>query len=142
MFLFSAICYNIVMLSKKYKQQIIFLLLAALWGYLIFYLSDIPDLATNLPPKYDFILRKLAHSFVFLVLTYLVAASLDRSERHYLLFVIVAAITYALIDEIHQTFVSGRVGSGRDILIDSIGVYFGVWLYKIRPPKKLFKFIK
>ena len=130
------------MISTKQKKQLLFLLLAALWGYLIFYLSDTPDLATTLPYKYDFILRKLAHVFVFLVLTYLVAASLDSQQRHYLLFVIIAAIVYAFVDELHQTFVQGRVGSGRDILVDSVGVYLGVWLYKIRPPDKLFKFMK
>lgn len=130
------------MLSVKQKRQLLFLLLAALWGYLIFYLSGTPDLASGLPYKYDFVLRKLAHIFVFFVLTYLVAASLDSQARNYLLFVIVAAIVYALVDEIHQSYVAGRVGSGRDILVDSIGVYFGIWLYKVKPPGKLFKFNK
>lgn len=130
------------MISRKQKRQLLFLLLAALWGYLIFYLSGTPDLATDLPRNYDFILRKLAHIFVFLVLTYLVASSLDSQQRYYLLFVIIAAIAYAFTDELHQTFVHGRVGSGRDILVDSIGVYFGIWLYKVYPPGKLFKFKK
>ncbi|MBT4516702.1 MAG: VanZ family protein [Candidatus Komeilibacteria bacterium] len=130
------------MISVKQKKQLLFLLLAALWGYLIFYLSDTPELATDLPYKYDFILRKLAHIFVFMVLTYLIASSMDSQQRHYLLFVIVAAIVYAFVDELHQVFVQGRVGSGQDILVDSIGVYLGVWLYKMRPPKKLLKFIK
>jgi len=130
------------MLSIKQKRQLLFLLLAALWGYLIYFLSNTPDLATDLPYKYDFILRKIAHIFVFLVLTYLVASSLDSQQRHYLLFVIIAAIVYAFTDELHQTFVQGRVGSGRDILVDSIGVYFGIWFYKIYPPDKLFKFLK
>lgn len=129
-------------MNTKQKKQLLFLCLAALWGYLIFYLSDIPDLATDLPYKYDFILRKLAHIFVFGVLTYLVASSLASQQRHYLLFVIIAVIVYALVDEVHQSFIQGRVGSGRDILVDSIGVYLGMWLYKVRPPDKLFKFIK
>jgi len=130
------------MLSDKQKQQLLFLFLAALWGYLIYYLSDTPDLASNLPHKYDFILRKLAHIFVFFTLTYLVASSLDSQAKPYLLFVIIAAIVYAFVDELHQTFVSGRVGSGRDILVDAIGVYFGVWFYKVKPPNKLFKILK
>ena len=80
--------------------------------------------------------------FVFMVLTYLIASSMDSKQRHYLLFVIVAAIVYAFVDELHQSYVQGRVGSGKDILVDSVGVYIGVWLYKVRPPNKLFKFIK
>jgi len=130
------------MLSTKQKKQFLFLLLAALWGYFIFYLSNTPDLASDLPYQYDFILRKLAHIFVFFVLTYLVASSLDSQTRPYLLFVIIAAIVYALVDEVHQTFVQGRVGSSHDILVDAVGVYLGIWLYKMRPPNRLFKYIK
>jgi len=130
------------MISNKQKNQLLFLLLAALWGYLIFYLSATPDLSSGLPYKYDFVLRKLAHIFVFTILTYLVASSMDSQHRAYLLFVIIAAIVYAFVDELHQTFVPGRVGSGRDILVDSIGVYLGIWLYKVRPPYKFFKSIK
>jgi VanZ family protein len=130
------------MISRKQKKQLLFLLLAALWGYFIFYLSDTPDLASNLPYSYDFMLRKLAHAFVFMVLTYLVASSLDNKQRHYLLFVIIAVISYAFIDELHQTFVQGRVGSPRDVLVDSVGVFLGIWLYKVRPPDKLSKFFK
>jgi len=129
-------------INKKQKKQLLFLLLAALWGYFIFYLSDTPDLASNLPYRYDFILRKLAHVFVFMVLTYLVAASLDSKQRHYLLFVIIVAIAYAFIDELHQTFVQGRVGSSRDVLVDSVGVFLGVLLYKTKSPDKLLKFFK
>ena len=130
------------MLSSKQKKQLLFLLLAALWGYLIFYLSNTPDLASSLPRQYDFVLRKLAHIFVFAVLTYLVAASLDSQKRHYLLFVIIAALVYALVDEVHQSFIQGRVGSGRDILVDSVGVYLGIWFYKVHSPHKFLKFIK
>lgn len=130
------------MLSIKQKRQLLFLVLAALWGYLIFYLSDTPDLASGLPSQYDFVFRKLAHIFVFMVLTYLVAASFESQQRPYLLFVIVAALVYALVDEVHQSFVAGRVGSGRDILVDSVGVYLGIWIYKWRSPDKLFRFKK
>lgn len=117
-----------------------FLLLAALWGGFIFYLSAQPDLKSGFPPSYDFILRKLAHMFVFGILTYLIAGSLEKDQRPYLLFVVVAALTYALIDELHQSFVPGRYGSPKDILIDSVGVYFGVWAYKHLPPHKIFYF--
>lgn len=126
------------MISKKHKRQLVFLILAALWGMLIFYLSAQPDLTSGFPPSYDFVLRKLAHIFVFGVLTYLIAASLERDQRPYLLFVIITALVYALIDELHQSFIPGRYGTPRDILIDSIGVYFGVWFYKYLPPHKIF----
>jgi|GEM_PF-611575 len=126
-------------LSTKQKQQLFFLLLAALWGVLIFYLSSVPDLKSGFPHSYDFVLRKFAHMFVFFVLTYFIASSFDSHKRGYLLLAIIAAVTYAMIDEFHQTFVSGRYGAPNDIFIDSIGVYFAIWFYKVRPPAKLFK---
>lgn len=129
------------MFKRRQFVQLAFLLTAALWGWFIFYLSSIPDLSSGLPSTYDFVLRKGAHMFVFLVLTYLIASSFDRKERYYLLFVIVAGVAYAMIDELHQTFVVNRYGSPKDIMIDSIGVYFGIWFYKVFPPDKMLKFL-
>jgi VanZ family protein len=38
------------------------------------------------------------------------------------------AIAYAISDELHQTFVDGRVGTWRDVLIDSAGALTATWL--------------
>lgn len=35
-------------------------------------------------------------------------------------------VGFACLDEYHQTFVSGRVGSSHDVLIDSIGILIGI----------------
>jgi VanZ family protein len=37
----------------------------------------------------------------------------------------------AMLDEYHQTFVYGRSGSPRDVLIDSIGILIGVIVTRI-----------
>ena len=42
------------MISKDNKKQLIYLILAILWGYLIFYLSSIPNLASGFSFYYDF----------------------------------------------------------------------------------------
>jgi hypothetical protein len=39
-------------------------------------------------------------------------------------------IAYAASDEVHQHFVTGRVGSPLDVLIDAVGVAIGVALYR------------
>jgi VanZ family protein len=44
-------------------------------------------------------------------------------------FSILFAGLYAVTDEIHQTFVSGRSAEVRDVLIDTIGASIGVVLY-------------
>lgn len=120
------------------QQRFVYLLAATIWGAFIFYLSSIPDLASGLPTIQDLILRKAAHIFVFATLVYLLAKSLNSTQRHYLLFVIIAGITYALIDEIHQLGVPGRAGQATDILIDTLGVFIGTAVF-IQRQKGLFE---
>ena len=59
--------------------------------------------------------------------------------KFYLYFVILVGIAYAFIDELHQSIVLNRYGSAKDILIDSIGVYLAIWVYKCRVVERLFK---
>jgi VanZ family protein len=100
----------------------------------IFALSAIPSLASPFEPVYDFILRKLAHLAVYSVLTvFLFRASrlhVARPTHAWLLALLIAAL-YASSDEWHQTFVPGREGTVRDILIDSTGIV-GVWVLASR----------
>lgn len=124
---------------KKQSKQLIYLLLAALWGYLIFYLSSIPNLNSGLPNVYDLVLRKAAHIGVFTMLTYFIIKSLDNYKKSYLVFIIFVVLTYALVDEIHQTTVVSRSGSAKDIVIDSIGIYVGLWLYRDQVFEKIFR---
>ncbi len=118
------------MISKDNKKQLIYLILAILWGYLIFYLSSIPNLASGFSFYYDFILRKIAHIFVFFVLTYLVSKAINSTQKLHLSFVIITVIYYAFIDEIHQANIITRQGNYTDILIDSLGVFLGILLFE------------
>ncbi len=117
------------------QTRLLYLLATLLWAGLIFWLSSIPDLKSGLDSSQDLVLRKIAHVFVFFMFTYLLAHSLNRTQRHYLLFVAASAILYAFIDELHQLNVPGRLGSPKDILIDSIGVFLALFIY-IRNKKK------
>jgi VanZ family protein len=91
-----------------------------LWAALIFALSSIPDLGTGLG-DWDVVLRKLAHIAEYAVLGAL-AFRAARSVSAALLL----GSAYAVTDELHQTFVSGRHGSPVDWLIDTAGVVVGV----------------
>lgn len=119
------------------QTRLLYLLATILWAGLIFYLSSIPDLRSGLPTLQDLILRKLAHVFVFFIFTYLLAHSLNSTQRPYLLFVIMAAVLYAFIDEFHQLNVVGRQGSSTDILVDSVGIFLAIVIY-IQTRKGLF----
>ena len=108
------------------------IILVLVWMGIIFILSSIPSLKSSLPSVFDLVARKLAHIFVYFVLTSLSWYALDstpmwRGAKLRTAFII--AFFYAISDEYHQTFVFGRNGSPVDILVDSIGISFSLaWL--------------
>ena len=91
-----------------------------LWAGLIFALSSIPDLGTGLG-TWDTVFRKLAHAAEYAILGTLLYRAVRNAPAAVLL-----ASAYALTDEVHQTFVSGRHGSPLDWAIDSAGALLGV----------------
>ena len=93
-----------------------------LWAGLIFALSSIPDLGTGLG-NWDLVLRKLAHVAEYGVLGALALRALSSAPAAVLL-----ASAYAVTDEVHQAFVSGRHGSPLDWLVDTAGALLGVAL--------------
>jgi len=107
-------------------------LLVFIWAGVIFFLSHQPDLKSNLPSEYDFILRKLAHISEYAILTFLLIRALSRyqlSPKKIFIFSIFLSILYAFSDEYHQSFIYERTGAFRDVAIDSIGIFL-VWLKK------------
>lgn len=110
-------------------KKIIFWFPVIVWMGVIFYLSDQPDLKSSFPGGIDFILRKMAHITEFAVLTFLVWHALAESvspeskkSRKLIVIASLFAFFYAISDEYHQTFIFGRVGSPKDVAIDSIGI--------------------
>ena len=95
-----------------------------LWAAVIFAFSSVPDLGTGLG-TWDLVLRKLAHAAEFALLGALLMRAL-RDE----LPAVALGVAYAASDELHQHFVTGRVGSPRDVLIDTVGVTVGVLLWR------------
>lgn len=100
-----------------------------LWCSLIFYLSSIPDLKTNLG-IWDFILRKCAHMFEYAILFILNQRALKKTFSEWSVGKIILAafcfsVLYAVSDEFHQSFVPSRGPSVRDVLIDTTGILGG-----------------
>ena len=94
------------------------------WAALIFAFSAVPDLGTGLG-GWDLALRKLAHVTEYAVLGALLVRATGRGWLAFTL-----GTLYAASDEIHQTFVPGRMGSPVDVAIDAIGVACGVVLWQ------------
>ncbi len=85
---------------------------------LIFALSAQPDLNSGLG-SWDTVLRKLAHMGEFGLLWLLWWRALGHGHP---LPSVLITLAYAASDELHQTFVDGRVGSPVDVAIDAAGV--------------------
>lgn len=96
-------------------QTVIRWLPAVAVAALIFWLSSIPDLHVTHGWQ-EFVLRKGAH----LVVYGLLALACLRGGRD-LLLAFGLTVAYAVTDEFHQSFVPGRVGAPRDVLIDAAG---------------------
>lgn len=77
------------------------------------------------------IIRKLAHLTEYFILGLLMINCLKdyKINKIYILSVVFSFI-YAITDELHQTFISGRSGEIRDVVIDTIGALIGILIYK------------
>ena len=95
------------------------------WAAVIFAFSSVPDLGTGLG-GWDLLVRKIAHAVEFGVLG---ALFLRATGRPGLAFVL--GTLYAVSDEVHQSFVPGRMGSAVDVAIDMIGVLAGIVVWQL-----------
>lgn len=111
-----------------------------LWAGLIFYFSSVPNLKSDFPGAWDFILRKAAHIFEFGILAVLVLRiGLRRENSRNKKFAYITALAFSLLyaigDEYHQSFIAGREMALRDVLIDSLGIVGGSGIYlTVRKP--------
>lgn len=89
-------------------------------------------------------LRKCAHASVYFFLAILLLHASQMSHfkfrKNYftiILLTLLICFFYAVTDEYHQTFVTGRTGQFSDVLIDTIGAFVGITFYSaIRYLKK------
>jgi VanZ family protein len=94
------------------------------WAALIFALSSVPDLGTGLG-GWDLVLRKIAHAAEFAVLGALLVRATGRAGTAFAI-----GALYAVSDELHQSFVPGRLGSPVDVAIDVVGVAAGILVWQ------------
>lgn len=79
----------------------------------------------------SFYIRKIAHITEYLILGFLIFNLLKQYSVTNIYYAIGLSILYSCTDEFHQLFINGRSGSIRDVLIDSIGILIGTYLYKL-----------
>ena len=88
-----------------------------------------PDITNATIASIQLIVRKCAHLAEYAILS----ALLLRALRQHLLaarsVAFVLAALYAVLDEIHQSFVPSRTGSPWDVLTDIMGALLGLVIY-------------
>ncbi len=113
----------------RVDRRIVYHVAAILWMAVIFYFSSLPDLKSSLPSLWDFIFRKIAHMIEYGILYALWWRSFAHRWKS-LSWVFVICILYAISDELHQSFVHGRVASPIDVCIDICGMTIAYALLK------------
>jgi VanZ family protein len=102
-----------------------------LWAAVIFALSSIPGLGTDLG-GWDTVLRKCAHATEYAVLALLLYRAIGREWPAFLI-----GFAYAITDEIHQAFVRGRHASPFDVSMDAAGLALGLLLLHVNRTRRI-----
>lgn len=92
------------------------------WAALIFTLSAIPNLSTAEGALGD-VLSSVAHAVEYAIFGALLLRAVGARALAF-----AAGFAYAITDEIHQSFVPGRVASGIDLVVDAVGLLAGIAL--------------
>ena len=92
---------------------------ALAWACLIFALSGVPSLGTDLG-VWDTVLRKLAHAAEYAILAALLTRALSPRAAW------LGAVAFSVTDEFHQAFVPGRAARPLDVAIDATGALVGL----------------
>lgn len=93
--------------------------------------------------KIEHVIRKLAHFSLYTVVGILVMSLMKTYKMENLGRIsisLLVGVLYAISDEVHQSFVPGRGPSAQDILIDTLGIVFGLLI--VTGFIKFYKFLK
>lgn len=85
-------------------------------------------------------IRKSAHFIEYAVLAFLAARAFSgfssgSLRKHWIGFSAAGVVGVACLDELNQSFLSSRTGSGWDVLLDLAGGLSGILLFKIAGEK-------
>ena len=140
-------------MKKLVGRKDLALALTLAWMGMIFYLSHQPASQSSelsgtfvemlfifmsfMPVSIDeeavhFFIRKSAHFSAYFILGILVLHTLKlffTLRYSVILLAFIISLMYAITDEFHQTFIPGRSGELRDVLVDSAGSFTGIMTY-------------
>ena len=130
------------------RKIILYWLPPIFWMGLVFFLSSFHKIQVTEVGWANFITRKLAHFSEYAVLYFLFYRGFKNTAKFSLKKVLflsfILTILYALSDEYHQTWISGRTGKFFDIGVDCAGAFLGLifsWRLVNLLPEKIKKII-
>jgi VanZ family protein len=94
------------------------------WMVFIFFLSSRSNFPGHFSQSQYQYISSLAHIFLYIVLTFLIANALMTGKvkfKHALFNALIIAMIYGALDEWHQAFVLGREARLSDWLLDLVG---------------------
>ena len=130
--------------KKLAIKRLILLVLVILWAIIVFNFSNqdgeessgLSHLVTTwifkteeLVEKYEPLVRKLAHFSEYAlggILIYSLINTYNYKFRNKIIISTLLGLWYAILDEIHQTFIPYRSGNAKDVCIDMFGFIFGL----------------
>jgi len=95
--------------------------------------------------KLDYVIRKSAHAFLYMMLAFLVSSIFfvfNKKGKNTIVYILFICLLFAVTDEFHQSFVPQRTSLVSDIFFDFGGALIGLALfylayYKIYAIKKV-----
>ena len=92
--------------------------------------------------KANYVFRKICHFSEFMILSIISFMFIESFNKIKLMlcimYSILFSILYAITDEIHQSFIDGRVGAVGDVLIDASGAIIGTIIVYLLYKKVIF----
>jgi len=117
------------MINLLEKHRIIALIFTLLAAIEIFFFSSL----ASVPGGKSFILLPIIYHFViFFLFSFFLLITIKGNKKikiKYILLMLVISLTYAILDEIHQSFIPGRDTSIKDILTDFSGTIASTIVY-------------
>jgi len=86
----------------------------------------------NIIKNLEFKVRKSAHFILYFTLCFFLSADFFEMKFSYkktILFSVALCFIYACTDEYHQTFIPGRIGRFKDVMLDTCGAFLGCITY-------------
>jgi len=118
------------------KNRGLSILITIVLASVIFILSSIPFPGLPAGSNWMTVVYHIVIFFLFSMFLFISFKGNKKLRVWQIFIVLLISIIYAFSDEFHQLFVIGRSASLRDVLYDTTGIFFSVFIYSVFSSKK------